>query len=139
MPLTFKELKEFTVQQLATLKKEYEPMRGKTISIDNAKKLSNKLDVLTKDMLKKLANANIPFVSTSASSKLVTKHRMNPADIKETINLEEADELQQEACWTGYKQVGFKKSGRTGKRVPNCCKNANCSPKRFRKNVTRLC
>jgi len=120
MPLTFKELKEFTVQQLATLKKEYEPMRGKTISIDNAKKLSNKLDVLTKDMLKKLANANIPFVSTSASSKLVTKHRMNPADIKETINLEEADELQQEACWTGYKQVGFKKSGRTGKRVPNC-------------------
>ena len=41
MPLTFKELKEFTVQQLATLKKEYEPMRGKTISIDNAKKLSN--------------------------------------------------------------------------------------------------
>ena len=120
MPLTFKELKEFTVQQWATLKKEYEPMRGKTISIDNAKKLSNKLDVLTKDMLKKLANANIPFVSTSASSKLVTKHRMNPADIKETINLEEADELQQEACWTGYKQVGFKKSGRTGKRVPNC-------------------
>ena len=76
MPLTFKELKEFTVQQLATLKKEYEPMRGKTISIDNANKLSNMLDVLTKDMLKKLANANIPFVSTSASSKLVTKHGM---------------------------------------------------------------
>jgi len=120
MPLTFKELKEFTVQQLATLKKEYEPMRGKTISIDNAKKLSNMLDNLTKDMLKKLANANIPFVSTSASSKLVTKHGMKPGDIRETINLEEADELQQEACWTGYKQVGFKKSSRTGKRVPNC-------------------
>ena len=120
MPLTFKELKEFTDQQLATLKKEYEPMRGKTISIDNAKKLSNMLDKLTKDMLKKLANANIPFVSTSASSKLVIKHGMKPADIKETINLEEAEELQQEACWTGYKQVGFKKSSRTGKRVPNC-------------------
>ena len=120
MPLTFKELKEFTDQQLATLKKEYEPMRGKTISIDNAKKLSNMLDKLTKDMLKKLANANIPFVSTSASSKLVTKHGMKPGDIKETIDLEEADELQQEACWTGYKQVGFKKSSRTGKRVPNC-------------------
>ena len=34
--------------------------------------------------------------------------------------MSEADELQCEACWTGYKQVGFKKSGRTGKRVPNC-------------------
>ncbi len=120
MPLTFKELKEFTVQQLATLKKEYEPMRGKTISIDNAKKMSNMLDKMTKDMLKKLANADIPFISTGASSKLVIKHGMKPADIKETINLEEADELQQEACWTGYKQVGFKKSSRTGKRVPNC-------------------
>ncbi len=120
MPLTFKELKEFTVQQLATLKKEYEPMRGKTISIDNAKKMSNMLDKMTKDMLKKLANADIPFISTGASSKLVIKHGMKPADIKETINLEEAEELQQEACWTGYKQVGFKKSSRTGKRVPNC-------------------
>ena len=118
MPLTFKELKEFTVQQLATLKKEYEPMRGKTISIDNAKKMSNMLDKMTKDMLKKLANADIPFISTGASSKLVTKHGMKFTDFK--LNMAEAEELQQEACWTGYKQVGFKKSSRTGKRVPNC-------------------
>ena len=25
-----------------------------------------------------------------------------------------------EACWDTHKQVGFKKSSRTGKRVPNC-------------------
>ena len=52
----YSDLVEFTPAQLDRLKKEYEPMRGKTISIDNAKKLSNMLDKLTKDMLKKLAN-----------------------------------------------------------------------------------
>ena len=116
MPLLFKELKEFTVQQLATLKKEYEPMRGKTISIPNANKMNSMLDRMTKDMLKKLANADIPFISTGAASKLVTKHGMKFTDFK--LNMSEADELQQEACWTGYKQVGFKKKG--DRRVPNC-------------------
>ena len=116
MPLLFKELKEFTVQQLATLKKEYEPMRGKTISIPNANKMNSMLDRMTKDMLRKLANADIPFISTGAASKLVTKHGMKFTDFK--LNMSEADELQQEACWTGYKQVGFKKKG--DRRVPNC-------------------
>ena len=34
--------------------------------------------------------------------------------------MEEADELQCEACWTGYKQVGMKKKG--DRQVPNCVK-----------------
>ena len=112
-----KELKEFTAVQLARLKKEYEPMRGKTISIPNANKLGAMLDRLTKDMLIKLANADIPFVSTSAASKLVMKHGMKFTDFK-SLKMEEADELQLEACWTGYKQVGLKKKG--DRMVPNC-------------------
>ena len=112
----YSELFEFTATQLAALKKEYEPMRGKTISISNANKLNAMMDRLSKDMLIKLANANVPFVSTSAASKLVMKHGMRFTDFK--LNMSEADELQCEACWTGYKQVGLKKKG--DRMVPNC-------------------
>ena len=112
----YSELFEFTATQLAALKKEYEPMRGKTISISNANKLNAMMDRLSKDMLIKLANADVPFVSTSAASKLVMKHGMRFTDFK--LNMSEADELQCEACWTGYKQVGLKKKG--DRMVPNC-------------------
>ena len=112
----YSELFEFTATQMAALKKEYEPMRGKTISISNANKLNAMMDRLSKDMLIKLANADVPFVSTSAASKLVMKHGMRFTDFK--LNMSEADELQCEACWTGYKQVGLKKKG--DRMVPNC-------------------
>ena len=120
MALSFKELKEFTVQQLARLKKEYEPLKGKSVSMANINKMNAMLDKYSPDMLMKLANADIPMLSTSAMSKLVMKHGKKYSDFKKPLDMAEADELQQEACWTGYKQVGFKKSGRTGKRVPNC-------------------
>ena len=112
----FSELFEFTSAQLARLKKEYEPMRGKTISFANSRKLNAMMDKLSKDMLVKLANADVPFVSTSAASKLVMKHGMKFTDFK--LNMSEADDLQCEACWTGYKQVGMKKKG--DRMVPNC-------------------
>ena len=120
MALSFKELKEFTVQQLARLKKEYEPLKGKSVSMANINKMNAMLDKYSPDMLMKLANADIPMLSTSAMSKLVLKHGKKYSDFKKPLDMAEADELQQEACWTGYKQVGFKKSSRTGKRVPNC-------------------
>ena len=112
----YSELFEFTSAQLDRLKKEYEPMRGKTISFANSRKLNAMMDRLSKDMLVKLANADVPFVSTSAASKLVMKHGMKFTDFK--LNMSEADELQCEACWTGYKQVGMKKKG--DRMVPNC-------------------
>ena len=112
----YSELFEFTSAQLARLKKEYEPMRGKTISFANSRKLNAMMDKLSKDMLVKLANADVPFVSTSAASKLVMKHGMKFTDFK--LNMSEADDLQCEACWTGYKQVGMKKKG--DRMVPNC-------------------
>ena len=116
---TVKDLREFSPTQIARLKKEYEPMRGKTISIPNANKLGTMLDRLSRDMLMKLANADIPFVTTSAISKLVMKHGMKFTDFTaKQLNMSEADELQTEACWTGYKQVGMKKKG--DRMVPNC-------------------
>ena len=119
MSLKFSDLREFSPMQIARLKKEYEPIRGKTISIPNANKLGTMMDRLSKDMLMKLANADIPFVTTSAISKLVMKHGMKFTDFTaKQLNMSEADELQTEACWTGYKQVGMKKKG--DRMVPNC-------------------
>ena len=116
----YSELFEFTSAQLATLKKEYEPLKGKTMSMANINKLNAMLGRLSKEQLVKLANTDIPFVSTGAKSVAVMKKGMKWSDFKRPLDMSEADELQCEACWTGYKQVGFKKSSRTGKRVPNC-------------------
>ena len=116
----YSELFEFTSAQLATLKKEYEPLKGKTMSMANINKLNAMLGRLSKEQLVKLANTDIPFVSTGAKSVAVMKKGMKWSDFKRPLDMSEADELQCEACWTGYKQVGFKTSSRTGKRVPNC-------------------
>ena len=114
-----KDLVEFTPAQIAKLKKEYEPMRGKSISISNSNKLRKMLERIPKDNLKKLATANIPFLSSGATTQLVMKHGMKFTDFpKMSMFGEEMGELQQEACWTGYKQVGMKKKG--DRMVPNC-------------------
>ena len=116
----YSELFEFTSAQLARLKKEYEPLKGKIMSMANINKLNAMLGRLSKEQLVKLANTDIPFVSTGAKSVAVMKKGMKWSDFKRPLDMSEADELQCEACWTGYKQVGFKTSSRTGRRVPNC-------------------
>ena len=114
-----KDLQEFTPSQIAKLKKEYEPLRGKSITVSNSNKLRKMLQRMPKDNLKKLANANIPFLSSGAATQLVMKHGMKFTDFPKTSLFgEEMGELQQEACWTGYKQVGMKKKG--DRMVPNC-------------------
>ena len=80
---------------IAQLKKAYEPLRGKKISLDNAKKLSAIMDKFADDkaMLQKLAKADIPFVSSKAVTILITKHNMKGAEInkmrKEEAGLDE--------------------------------------------------
>jgi len=82
--------------QIAKLKKAYEPMRGKKISTDNANKLSAMMDKVGKDKeaLIQLFKADIPFVSQSAVTKLISKHNMKGAEInklKEEFNIESVD------------------------------------------------
>lgn len=86
--------------QVAALKKAYEPMRNKRISLDNANKLSqifNRFDA-NKEMLKQLYKADIPFVSAMASSRLISKHNMKAQELmqirKEGIETA-TEELQQ--------------------------------------------
>ena len=87
--------------QIAKLKKAYEPMRNKRISTSNADKLSKLMDKVGKDkeVLIQIVKADIPFVSQSAVTKLITKHNMKGAEInkfKEEFNIESI-ELDEEA------------------------------------------
>ena len=82
--------------QIARLKKAYEPMRDKKISVSNADKLSAMMDKVGKDKeaLIQLFKADIPFVSQSAVTKLITKHNMKGAEInklREEVDLDEVD------------------------------------------------
>jgi hypothetical protein len=64
------ELKEFTDAMLAALKKEYEPLKGKTITTAQYQQLKNILFKLQDADLEKLQKQNIPFASTGAGSIL---------------------------------------------------------------------
>ena len=82
--------------QIAKLKKAYEPMRNKRISTSNADKLSKLMDKVGKDkeVLIQIVKADIPFVSQSAVTKLITKHNMKGAEInkfKEEFNIESVE------------------------------------------------
>ena len=116
----YSELFEFTSAQLARLKKEYEPLKGRTLGMDQINKMNTMLSKYSTDMLMKLANADIPFLATAAKSIAVMKRGKKWSDFKTKLDMSEADELQQEACWVGYKQVGMKKKG--DRMVPNCVK-----------------
>ena len=59
---------------IAILKKEYAPFKGKTITGARAKQLMNILDKFKEADLKKLAKADIPFVSSGARSKLLVRN-----------------------------------------------------------------
>ena len=111
--------------QIAILKREYEPFRGKTINAARARQLMNILDKFKEADLKKLAKANIPFVSSGSESKLAVRKMgykvttFRPmGSFKEEVSENDIDE----ACWKGYKRVGMKK--KNGKMVPNCVPEA---------------
>ena len=112
------ELNEFTQAQLARLKKEYEPLKGKILSTAQRTKMDSMLNRYSTDMLVKLANTDIPMLATAAKSIAVMKRGKKWSDFKQGLDMSEADELQCEACWSGYKQVGLKKKG--NRMVPNC-------------------
>ena len=79
------------------LKKAYEPMRGKKISVDSGNKLRKIIDKIENDKqaLIQLMKADIPFVSSLAATRLITVHDMKGAEInklKEETELDEAPE-----------------------------------------------
>jgi len=85
----------FSDSQIAKLKKEYEPLRTKKISLDHNKKLNSVIDKIShdKDALEKLYKADIPFVSQTAMVALMLKHNYKAADLNKLMeSVEELDE-----------------------------------------------
>ena len=66
-----------TNQQIAILKREYAPFKGKTISAARARQLMNILDRFKDQDLEKLAKQDIPFVSSGSQSKLTVRRAFN--------------------------------------------------------------
>ena len=86
---------KMSAAQIAKLKKSYEPMRGKKISMTSGQKLSSIMDKVDDDKqaLIQLVKADIPFVSQLAITRLITKHGMKGAEIRkmqEEVELDEA-------------------------------------------------
>ena len=75
---SYEPLEEFTSKQIARLKKEYEPLRGKETghSPETFAKLRKMMDRFQKPNLLALAKADIPILSSAAKAKLVIKFGM---------------------------------------------------------------
>ena len=88
-------LHEFSDSQISQLKKEYEPLRGKTISGTNANKLMKIFDKFdkNKELLIKLLKANIPFVSMLAQARLISRHGANASQLAQ-MRKEELEEAK---------------------------------------------
>ncbi len=85
---------KMSAAQIAKLKKAYEPMRGKKISMASGQKLSSIMDKVDDDKqaLSQLVKADIPFVSQLAVTRLITKHGMKGAEIRKMRENLELDE-----------------------------------------------
>jgi hypothetical protein len=85
---------------IAKLKKAYEPMRDKKISIANANKLSDIMKKVgdDKDILIQLMKADIPFVSQGAVTRLITKHNMKGAQLNKMMKEEGDVEDEEVPC-----------------------------------------
>ena len=85
-------LNEFTAAQIKTLEREYAPLKGKRMSVDQLNKMTGMIKKMSKDQLNKLAQASIPFVTSTAKSELVINRGMKWTDFKEDIN-EDVEEV----------------------------------------------
>ena len=93
------ELKEFTDAMLAALKKEYEPLKGKTITTAQYQQLKNILFKLQDADLEKLQKQNIPFASTGAGS--ILRARKSPVKIT-SVKVPGLEGMAEEKIPQGY-------------------------------------
>ena len=105
------ELKEFTDAQIAQLKKEFDPLKGKQLSTARANQLSNILDKLDDGSLDKLKSSLIPFVSALAAAK-TTQRKFRGVKIT-NIKVPGLEGMAEEATFwwhdgkTGYVKAGY--------------------------------
>ena len=98
--------------QIAILKREYAPFKGKTISAARAKQLMNILDKFKEDDLKKLGKETIPFVSSGAKSKLVRNMKFKVSTInpfKEEVTAVYTDKKTRQVKSKKFKDINTAK------------------------------
>jgi len=90
-------IEAFSDQQIAKLKKEYEPLRGARISVTNANKLGAMFTKFDSNInaLEKLYGGNIPFISQMAMARLISKHGYTADKIKKIKVAEEVEVLEE--------------------------------------------
>ena len=98
---------KMSAAQIAKLKKAYEPMRGKKISMTSGQKLSSIMDKVDDDKqaLIQLVKADIPFVSQLAVTRLITKHGMKGAEIRKMQEEVELDAKQSHRGMTSTTKI----------------------------------
>ena len=84
-------INEFTSAQIKTLEREYAPLKGRRMSPEQLNRMMGMIKKLSKDQLNKLAQASIPFVTSTAKSELVINRGMKWTDFKESLKVENAD------------------------------------------------
>ena len=84
-------INEFTSAQIKTLEREYAPLKGRRMSPEQLNRMMGMIKKLSKDQLNKLAQASIPFVTSTAKSELVINRGMKWTDFKESLKIENAD------------------------------------------------
>ena len=121
------DLQEIPSRLMTDLKKTFEPLRGKKISVDNSNKLSAIMNKFTsKADLITLFKADIPFISLLASTRLIQKFGMSGAQINKLREEVELDEMfdyvlldRDNKIIARYKGKNAKKQAELNKRSAN--------------------
>ena len=125
------ELKEFTDAQIAQLKKEYEPLKGKTITTAQYQQLKNILFKLQDGDLEKLQKQNIPFASTGAGS--ILRVRKSPVKIT-SVKVPGLENMAEETTfWWHDGKTGYVKAGYDNKELLAWLKKNGYKPEKEKK------
>lgn len=130
------ELKEFTDAMLAALKKEYEPLKGKTITTAQYQQLKNILFKLQDADLEKLQKQNIPFASTGAGS--ILRVRKSPVKIT-SVKVPGLEGMAEEATfWWHDGKTGYVKAGYDNKELLAWLKKNGYKPEKEKKEEVEI-
>lgn len=125
-------VEQFSKAMIDKLRKTYGPLKGKKIPPEPLAKIFDKID-RNKNALIQLYKTDIPFVSTMAMTRLMSKHNMKPAQIKK---LKEEDEIVDESKMVDvlFKKHPKFKNGWTVVKVNNITDAEKNKAKRDSKN-----
>jgi hypothetical protein len=131
------ELKEFTDAQIAQLKKEYDPLKGKTITVSQYQQLKNILFKLKDGDLEKLQKQNIPFASTGAGS--ILRVRKSPRPNITSVKVPGLEGMAEESTfWWHDGKTGYVKAGYDNKELLAWLKKNGYKPEKEKKEEVEL-